>query len=578
MAVCRESGQINVPNRLVTALLHKNSNNIGVYQNSSQVLMFTNKGEQPLNWTLALAPGSAPLAGSFSPSEGVLEACDLEEVEFVFDPTRLSARGTPYTLVYTLASSSLTDDQISITASVSVSADMDTRKSNVTLADTTTVYAGGSRGSMMFKVIPVDATGAEIQDASQLVYSAMLTHQASQESLSCSLKYDPGYKQTEGTCNIPESVCNGSDYDECSPPIGQFILAVRDTGGELVGGTGYAFVVEDCPEKYYYSEDSQNCKWCLEEMECNDPGVTIRTVSLKPGYWRADEESDDIRPCRFHDVSCPGVNQTTGPNPYCAPNYRGPLCSACAADFFSNWDGDGRCIQCASGASHLPTIWLVSGIVGFVLLCTACAYKKKDKMMENMKENEKVEKKSSFLANADQVYSLAKFKLFTLFLTAQVISEFATISSGTGDEAYPEPAATFVRALGVTRLDAFGFVPLGCVVSSNFYHRVLLKVCFPPVAIAVLWLLNALMSSKTFAMTAKRLTLLLLEVTLPSTMTSLIMVFVCDSFYDGAFLRADLMLSCDGSNRHRVQWVVFALISLTVYSLGGAPILAFSLS
>ena len=33
----------------------------------------------------------------------------------------------------------------------------------------------------------------------------------------------------------------------------------------------------------------------------------------------------------------------------------------------------------------------------------------------------------------------------------QVISEFATISNGAGDEVYPEPARTFVRVLGVVR-------------------------------------------------------------------------------------------------------------------------------
>ena len=40
----------------------------------------------------------------------------------------------------------------------------------------------------------------------------------------------------------------------------------------------------------------------------------------------------------------------------------------------------------------------------------------------------------------------------------QVISQFATISSGTsGNGSFPEPAATFVGVLGVTNLNILGF-------------------------------------------------------------------------------------------------------------------------
>ena len=48
---------------------------------------------------------------------------------------------------------------------------------------------------------------------------------------------------------------------------------------------------------------------------------------------------------------------------------------------------------------------------------------------------------------------------------------------------------------------------------------------------------------------------------------------VCDSFDDGSFLRADLSISCNDSNR-RMSWVVFAIISLTIYLLGGARSIA----
>ena len=111
----------------------------------------------------------------------------------------------------------------------------------------------------------------------------------------------------------------------------------------------------------------------------------------------------------------------------------------------------------------------------------------------------------------------------------QVISEFATISNGTGDETYPEPARTFVRALGVTNLDVLSFVPLGCILrETNFCHKALLKAISPPVVIALLWVYPLVMAFRGLpslaSNTAKRLTLLLLEVTLPNIATTLVQV------------------------------------------------------
>jgi len=63
----------------------------------------------------------------------------------------------------------------------------------------------------------------------------------------------------------------------------------------------------------------------------------------------------------------------------------------------------------------------------------------------------------------------------------------------------------------------------------------IVQVCCPPVIIALLWCRSALLGqSSNAATTTKRLTLLLLEVTLPSIATSLVQMLVCDSFDDGS--------------------------------------------
>ena len=94
----------------------------------------------------------------------------------------------------------------------------------------------------------------------------------------------------------------------------------------------------------------------------------------------------------------------------------------------------------------------------------------------------------------------------------------------------------------MTNLDVLGFVPLGCVVrGATFYDKTAIKASFPFIVII---LLQFFPLSKRLrgeepgeaTRTVKRLTLLLLEVTLPSIATSLVQVHlqrhICNLFFD----------------------------------------------
>ena len=157
----------------------------------------------------------------------------------------------------------------------------------------------------------------------------------------------------------------------------------------------------------------------------------------------------------------------------------------------------------------------------------------------------------------------------------QVISQFATISSDTGDGSYPEPAATLVRALSVTSFEVVGFVPLGCVASDmTYYHKTVFTVSAPVVIIIMLWchpLYISMRGRPNAAETtkAKGRAMLLLELVLPTISTSLVKVFVCQKFDDGVFLAQELTIHCDDSTQ-RVLWIAFAATSLAVYMIGGA--------
>ena len=123
-------------------------------------------------------------------------------------------------------------------------------------------------------------------------------------------------------------------------------------------------------------------------------------------------------------------------------------------------------------------------------------------------------------------------------------------------------------------------VSLGCVFrSASFYGKVLFKSTAP---LAVLVFLACYPISERLrgrpsepaARSAKRLSLLLLEITLPSTTTTLIQTFICQQFDNGAFLRESLTIACDDSPRRRL-WVVFSAVTLIVYMIG-VPTLIFT--
>ncbi len=63
---------------------------------------------------------------------------------------------------------------------------------------------------------------------------------------------------------------------------------------------------------------------CKEEMlHTTSPGgnVTLATLNIDPGYWRATQSSENILPCYYEDACLGGVTGAAG---YCSEGYEGP--------------------------------------------------------------------------------------------------------------------------------------------------------------------------------------------------------------------------------------------------------------
>ena len=169
-----------------------------------------------------------------------------------------------------------------------------------------------------------------------------------------------------------------------------------------------------------------------------------------------------------------------------------------------------------------------------------------------------------------------------LLRPSQVISAFSRISNDTGDKGHPDPAASFAVALGATNIDFLQFVPMSCAVSSgiDFYWKMCIRTLAPIGAVLVLclWPLSCIALRKPYvpaARKAAKLALILLEVMTPSVTTGVIQTFTCDKFDSGWFLRDELTLACDGSDR-RNKWIAYASFCTAIYPIG-VPLLIFSL-
>ena len=324
---CANSPQINVPEHELTILVTKPGLASGTF-------FFLNKGDNDLVYTLQQPAGSESPTFNVTPSSGTLTREQaVETMIFTLDSAPLQARSKGYVSRFSLLSNSLSaaDRNATIMAQVFVSADPVASLSNVTLRNPNDLVAGGR---LAFHLTLVDTTQIVILDASNLAFSAVLTHLTSNTSVSCGVTYDAGSKRHEGNCDLPKLVCAEVGSLECEIAVGGFALQVEDGQKTIVGSHLYYFLVDSCPETYYRSND-RTCLFCPENVRC-PAGSSVEDWLLDAGYWRTGGTSTKVYECAFGDVSCPGHGNGTNSatDPYCAPEYVGPLCSECADNFF----------------------------------------------------------------------------------------------------------------------------------------------------------------------------------------------------------------------------------------------------
>mmetsp|Transcript_105238 Transcript_105238/g.303571 ORF Transcript_105238/g.303571 Transcript_105238/m.303571 type:complete len:1201 (-) Transcript_105238:380-3982(-) len=149
-----------------------------------------------------------------------------------------------------------------------------------------------------------------------------------------------------------------------------------------------------CARGYYQIERSEEdasvtavCVACDEDsMVCEEEGVRLQTMALRPGYYRYGPRTTDVRPCPFPDA-CPGgphnlvgagdmieSHNSSGPSIMvpiewsdyiCAKEYTGAFCASCEEGYYFSAFAD-RCHFCGGDDRLVQYLLFVLGWVAML--------------------------------------------------------------------------------------------------------------------------------------------------------------------------------------------------------------------
>ncbi|EWS76277.1 transmembrane protein, putative (macronuclear) [Tetrahymena thermophila SB210] len=137
--------------------------------------------------------------------------------------------------------------------------------------------------------------------------------------------------------------------------------------GEILMQYGNSIACESCPDgKYSLSQNDNQCKVC--------PDSALRCIGsniyLQNGYWRENEDTDNILQCSFNPLSCKPELSTSKFN--CDVGYKGPLCQSCDT-YGEIWEASyseilnpGHCYKCQE---NLVQIIIINLTIFFLIFC-----------------------------------------------------------------------------------------------------------------------------------------------------------------------------------------------------------------
>jgi NADH:ubiquinone oxidoreductase subunit 6 (subunit J) len=335
-----------------------------------------------------------------------------------------------------------------------------------------------------------------------------------------------------------------------------------------------------------------SCLACPLGSACDEAGISVETMTLKLGYWRSGNLSHNLVQCYTADA-CTHPNATLNSrlldtDDQCSEGHHGPMCNVCQDNYAKSVTG--VCELCVYETAIPDEMFIFLGAV-LVLSAIFVTFVRR----RNKKKREKKLKKapladgddlsaSSKKLNAIQRLALVKedkkhwanriktkFKILASFY--QIVSQFESILN----VRYPASFERFGRLMSkFANLDALNITKMGCIVHTNFYHKLVVSTIGPICASVSIFVIMFVLKvrSKThedkqsIIDSAVALFLALTYMVFASVSTTIFDTFNCKNFGDDPteYMMSDQSIDC-GTVQHKL-FQLFAGIMMLVYPIG----------
>jgi hypothetical protein len=354
-------------------------------------------------------------------------------------------------------------------------------------------------------------------------------------------------------------------------------------------------------EQNSYMDNEGKPKTCPIGAICNQVGLTIKTLMIKPKYWRSSNESLDIRECLLKPKFCIGGhtsrvsarslqevpnnndtvnnNNTTSTtqqqNDVCYPHHTGIYCQACDVGYVHRGP-DRYCMEC-DDANRENDINKIGGIIFGLFLAiiavlglipTRILAKKVETLDGSTRTT--ASKVNKMLESLD--IGGEQVKIVIGFL--QVVSAMSVSFSSY----LPDFFKSVAGALGVLAFDLSQFVDFGCAVPDQSHFTGLLISTLVPFGVAcIVWLTYQI----TRHVVEKRRPELIPDLNVavntiylwiaflvyPGVSSKILRTFNCEEFDDGSrALQSDATVDCN-SQRYQ-QYLGYAVFMFLIYVVG----------
>ncbi len=295
----------------------------------------------------------------------------------------------------------------------------------------------------------------------------------------------------------------------------------------------------------------RECLPCVDGMDCSEKGQSMDNLILEAGYWRANEETIDIRQCPKENLCLGGNHEEI------CPEYNGgPYCLVCSEGAGGNWKSE--CQSCEDTQEAMTQAGIAFGIVvAVVLMCGAIFY---------------------FCIPQNSQHSISH-TLKIVLAGCQILSAIPQVF----DVNMPDGFEEFLEKINFINLDIFGQLSAGCIATVNFYD-VLFWTTLTPLIMAGVFILGFVVqrvSVEALKLEGRKkkkkmhevkhmwisLLFLLSYLTYPGASISIFtMLSPCDNIEDKSFFKADYSIRCD--SRAYPGWRYYAGGMSLVYPLG----------